>query len=77
MDEGGDMQAIRRTVLALANDRTEANNLAAREPGKVKELAAQWQAWADRVGVVPWEKLPGGSYKPSARYRKKSEPVTP
>jgi arylsulfatase len=61
----------------LQTDRTEGNNLAARQPGKVKELAARWQAWADRVGVVPWEKLPGGSYQPSARYRKKSEPVAP
>jgi arylsulfatase len=61
----------------LQADRTEGNNLAREQPGKVKELAAQWQAWADRVGVVPWEKLPGGSYQPNAGYRKKSEPVVP
>jgi len=59
----------------LAADRTETNNLAARMPDKVKELAAQWQQWADRVGVVPWERLPGGDYKPTKGYRKKSEPV--
>lgn len=59
----------------LAEDRTETDNLAARMPGKVKELAAQWQQWADRVGVVPWEQLPGANYKPAPGYRKKSEPV--
>jgi arylsulfatase A-like enzyme len=61
----------------LAADRTETKNLANAMPGKVKELAAQWQQWADRVGVVPWERLPGSSYKPAQGYRKKSEPVEP
>jgi arylsulfatase A-like enzyme len=59
----------------LSRDRTELNNLAARQPDKAKELAAAWQAWADKVGVVPWEQLPGASYKPSPTYRKKGEPV--
>ena len=36
-------------------------------------LTEQWQAWADRVGVVPWEELPPSDYQPSPRYRKKSE----
>jgi arylsulfatase len=44
----------------LEADRTERNNLAAKEPAKVKELAALYQTWADKVGVVPWEKLSGG-----------------
>jgi len=61
----------------LAADRTEVNNLAAREPGRVGELAAHWQKWAEQVGVVPWERLPGASYKPSPSYRRKSEPVSP
>lgn len=59
----------------LSRDRAELNNLAAQQPAKVKELAAAWQAWADKVGVVPWEQLPGASYKPSASYRKKGEAV--
>ncbi|MBI2823598.1 MAG: arylsulfatase [Planctomycetia bacterium] len=59
----------------LAGDPTETSNLAAREANRARELAAQWQAWADRVGVVPWEDLPGGNYKPTPGYRKKSEPV--
>ena len=46
-------------------------------PEKVKELAARWQAWAERVGVVPWERLPGSNYQPAKGYAKKSEPVLP
>lgn len=61
----------------MVADRTETNNLAGEMPAKVKELAAQWQSWADNVGVVPWDRLPGASYKPSKEYRRKSEPVAP
>ena len=39
----------------LEDDRTEFNNLADRRPDKMKELAAKYDAWAERVGVVPWE----------------------
>ncbi|MGB0580194.1 MAG: arylsulfatase [Limisphaerales bacterium] len=35
-------------------DRTELNNLATTNPGKLKELSDKWQTWADRVGVQPW-----------------------
>ncbi|PAW74881.1 MAG: sulfatase [Pedosphaera sp. Tous-C6FEB] len=59
----------------LSGDRAELKNLAAQQPAKVKELAAAWQAWADQVGVVPWEELPGASYQPSASYQKKGEAV--
>jgi arylsulfatase len=61
----------------LKTDRTETKNLAAKMPDKVQELLAKWQQWADRIGVVPWEKLPGSSYKPTPGYRRKSEPVVP
>ena len=61
----------------LAADRTETDNLAPKQPEKVKELAAYWQAWAERVGVVPWERLPGANYQPAKGYAKKSEPVLP
>jgi arylsulfatase A-like enzyme len=43
----------------LAFDRTEMHDLAAQEPARVKEMAAQWEAWAERVGVLPWP-LGGG-----------------
>ena len=59
----------------LADDRTETNNLAAKEPERVKAMAKAWQSWADRVGVVPWSELPGSNYKPNAGYRKTTEAV--
>ena len=34
-------------------DRTELNNVAAKQPDKVKELAAQWDTWAVRTNVLP------------------------
>jgi len=58
----------------FARDRAETNDLAATNPAKAQELTAAWQTWADRVGVIPWEKLPGSSYRPTAGYRRKSEP---
>lgn len=59
----------------LKNDRSETVDLAAEHPDTVRELATAWQSWADKVGLVPWEELPGANYKPSKEYRKKSEPV--
>lgn len=38
----------------MEKDRTEINNLAADFPDLVQQLAQQWQAWADKVGVRPW-----------------------
>lgn len=60
----------------LCRDRTETTDLAARFPEKVADLSNKWQRWADDVGVIPWEQLPRSSYKPSAGYRRKSEPVS-
>ena len=37
----------------MAADRSEMNNLAAQQPGRVKEMAAQWDAWAVRANVLP------------------------
>lgn len=59
----------------LAHDRTECQNLASANRARVADLAAGWQKWADEVGVIPWEQLPGANYKPTAGYQKKSEPV--
>ena len=39
----------------LAVDRTELHDLATQHPQLVAELMREWQAWADRVGVLPWE----------------------
>ena len=35
-------------------DRTELNDLATKEPERVKSMVAQWEGWAKRVGVEPW-----------------------
>ena len=36
----------------LSEDRCELNDLAAREPGRVKAMAAEWERWAKRVSVI-------------------------
>jgi arylsulfatase len=36
-------------------DRTELHDLAASQPQRVADLAAQWEAWAARVGVIPFD----------------------
>ena len=38
----------------LKADRTEQHDLATAQPDKVKELAAEWQRWAERAHVVPY-----------------------
>jgi arylsulfatase len=38
-------------------DRAELTDLAARHPDVVAELAAEWSAWANRVGVIAWERV--------------------
>ncbi|HLX62986.1 MAG TPA: arylsulfatase [Planctomycetota bacterium] len=35
-------------------DRTETQDLASSQPGKVEELTAKWEAWARRAHVIPW-----------------------
>jgi arylsulfatase len=60
----------------LKTDRTEIHDLAAQRPDDVTRLSAMWQVWADQVGVVDWQSLPGSSYRPSSHYRKKSEPLS-
>jgi arylsulfatase len=37
----------------LADDRSELRNLASKYPDRVNELAAQWQAYAERANVLP------------------------
>ena len=41
----------------MSTDRTELDDLSGRNPGKLRELTALYDAWAPRVGVVPWEQL--------------------
>lgn len=44
----------------MDTDRAEKTDLAAFNSELVRELVAQWEAWANRVGVVPWEKVLAG-----------------
>jgi arylsulfatase len=56
----------------MAADRTEMHNLAATQPDRVKEMSAQWDAWARRVGVMPWP-LNAGEPKQAATPKKKAK----
>ncbi len=38
----------------MKNDRTEMHDLAAEQPGKVRQLEALYERWAQRAGVQPW-----------------------
>ena len=41
----------------LEADRTEMHDLAAQHPERVREMSAQYAAWAERCGVIPREKI--------------------
>ncbi len=41
----------------LSADRTELNDLSAREPARVAAMQHQYDIWAGRCGVVPWASL--------------------
>jgi arylsulfatase len=53
----------------LEADRTEMNNLAAKQPEKVAGMSKLYDQWAKRAGVVPWQQLTG---KPKAAKRRAS-----
>jgi arylsulfatase len=44
----------------MDTDRAEKTDLALSNPDVVRKLVAQWEAWADRVGVVPWDDVLAG-----------------
>jgi arylsulfatase A-like enzyme len=41
----------------VERDRTETVDLAGEHPGVLRELVRRWEAWAARVGVVPWSQV--------------------
>jgi arylsulfatase len=43
----------------LESDRTELHDLAAFRPEMVADLAAKYDAWAARTGVLPWDEVRG------------------
>jgi arylsulfatase A-like enzyme len=73
----GDLKLVRKgrsgpwELYDLKTDRTELHNLAASQPEKAKELAAEWEAWAERAHVKPY---PGeGKVKKKGKGKKKAE----
>ncbi|HEV7405527.1 MAG TPA: arylsulfatase [Chthoniobacteraceae bacterium] len=56
----GDLKLVRAgrnsawELYDLAKDRTEQHNLAGEQPDQAKELAAKWDAWAERAHVKPF-----------------------
>ena len=65
----GDMKLVRFgrngkwELYDLAKDRTEQNDLATAQPDKTKELAAKWEAWAERAQVKPYPGAGSGKKK--------------
>lgn len=51
----------------IAADRVEAHDVATGHPDVAARLAEQWQAWADRVGVIPFESI-ADDYHRQGRY---------
>ena len=49
----------------MATDRTELRDLALKNPDVVKTLGAQWDTWAARVGVRPWDEVEKAKGAPS------------
>jgi arylsulfatase len=52
----------------IAQDRSEQRDLSQQQPDRVKTLAAQWNAYAARANVAPWDKV---SPKPQPKHTKK------
>lgn len=72
----GDWKAVTRgsepwALYDLAADRTETRDLAAAHPEKTRELAALWQAWADRCGVMERDRLQQHRQTRNAQKKKK------
>jgi len=55
----------------ITTDRTEMNDLASQQPARMKEMAAQWDAWAKRAGVMPWPLGGGEGKKGKGKTKKK------
>jgi arylsulfatase len=47
----------------ISRDRVEAQNVAAQHPDKVRELAAKYEAYAERAFVEPWPVAPAKKQK--------------
>ena len=61
---GRDSKLLPWELYDMKTDRAELNNLAAGRPEKVSELAAKWEAWAQRARVKPWPYKPQVAEQP-------------
>ncbi len=59
----------------LKADRTELHDLAAAQPGRAGELAAKWDAWAERAQVKPFPAGDPGDTGAAKKKGKKKRPV--
>ncbi|MEZ5387002.1 MAG: arylsulfatase [Prosthecobacter sp.] len=72
----GDMKLVRKgrnapwELYDMKVDRTELHNLAESQPEKARELAAQWEAWAERAHVKPYP-ADGGAKKKAKKKKAK------
>ncbi|HEU0123454.1 MAG TPA: arylsulfatase [Bryobacteraceae bacterium] len=73
----GDWKLVKRhgsewELYNLASDRTELHNLSAREAARVESMAANWQSWANRSNVLPWQSWNSGAIQQKQKKKKKS-----
>ncbi len=61
----------------LKTDRTEQHDLAAEQPERVKALASQWDAWAERANVKPYPPPAPDSAKKAKKKGKAKAAATP
>ena len=54
----------------MERDRTELHDVAAAQPKRVAEMAAKWESWANRAGVLPWIWKPPYGKKPDRGVRR-------
>jgi arylsulfatase len=47
----------RLELFNMVEDRSECNDVSAKNPEKVNELNLLYDAWAEKVGVEPWDSL--------------------
>jgi arylsulfatase len=58
----------------IATDRAEQHDLAAKFPDRVREMTAQWEAWAKRADVLPWPvNAAGGSKEKNGKKKKQQD----
>jgi arylsulfatase len=55
--KAGDFSSYAWELYDLSVDRSELHDVADQHPDIVKDLGEQWQAWAQRVGVIPFDTI--------------------